>query len=86
MGNNICQSCGMLLKHENKGTNSDKSKHDEYCLFCYQNGEFTDTSLTLDRQTEKLIDIAVEKMKIPREKAREQANKILPNLKRWKIE
>ncbi|WP_299124303.1 zinc ribbon domain-containing protein [uncultured Winogradskyella sp.] len=41
--NKFCQSCGMPIKKDPKlgGTNSDGSKNDLYCSYCYQNGEFT---------------------------------------------
>ena len=38
-----------LTKDENKGTNKDGSKNEEYCGDCYQDGEYT------DNMTEKMI-------------------------------
>jgi len=80
----ICQSCGMPLNDENKGTKFDQSLQNEYCIFCYANGDFVDPSLTFEKQTEKLIEMAVSQMNMEQEEAREQANMILPKLKRWK--
>ena len=39
----FCQSCGMPLKNDPTGgaTNTDGSKNDKYCGYCYQNGAFT---------------------------------------------
>jgi len=37
---NLCQSCGFPIFEENKGTNRDNSKNDDYCTNCYQNGVF----------------------------------------------
>lgn len=38
----ICQSCSMpLAKDDEKGTNADGSKSEEYCIYCFVNGEFT---------------------------------------------
>jgi len=45
MSNNrkFCQSCGMPMDKDSQkgGTNVDGSKNEEYCSYCYQNGEFT---------------------------------------------
>ena len=41
MGQEFCQSCGMPLTDTNKGTNSDGSLNNEYCSYCYQEGQFT---------------------------------------------
>ena len=83
---NICQSCGMPLdKDPNEGgTNANNSKSDNYCSFCYNEGKFTDEGITLAEKIEKNIWIAVEKMNITEDKAREMAESILPNLERWK--
>lgn len=79
----ICQSCGMPIKRdEDAGTNADGSKNQEYCHFCFKNGKFTDPDLTIEKQIEKMADMAA-KMKIPEDKAREMAKNILPTLKRW---
>lgn len=37
----VCQSCGMPMKEEQYGTDSDGSVNDKYCCYCYKNGEFT---------------------------------------------
>jgi hypothetical protein len=41
--NKFCQSCGMPISKDpqNGGTNSDGSKNEIYCSYCYQNGTFT---------------------------------------------
>ena len=82
----VCQSCGMPLDNDpNKGgTNSDGSKSDKYCSFCFQNGKFTDEGISLQEKIEKNIQIAVSRLNIPESKAREMAESLLPNLERWK--
>ena len=82
----ICQSCGMPMENDpNKGgTNADKSLSEKYCSFCFQNGKFVDEGITLKEKIEKNIKIAVERLRIPENKAREMAEGILPKLERWK--
>jgi hypothetical protein len=84
--NEICQSCGMPLdKDPNKGgTNSDKTKSEKFCGFCYQNGKFTDAGITLKEKIEKNVQIAIATMGIPESHAREMAESIIPHLERWK--
>ena len=82
----ICQSCGMPLDKDpdNGGTNSDKSKSEKYCSFCYQEGKFVDAGITLREKIEKNVQLAVTKMAIPESKARQMAESIIPHLERWK--
>lgn len=44
----FCQSCGMPMDQdpEKGGTNSDGSKTDKYCSYCYQSGSFKDNFST----------------------------------------
>ena len=36
----FCQSCGMPLNEHVLGTNSDGSKNEDYCMYCYKDGKF----------------------------------------------
>ena len=42
MNRKFCQCCGMPLGDTDGlyGTNADGGKNDEYCWYCFQNGEF----------------------------------------------
>ena len=37
----FCQSCGMPLNNSNKGTNADGNPNEDYCIYCYKEGKFT---------------------------------------------
>ena len=38
----ICQSCGMNMDRiEDFGTNADKTPNDDYCVYCFKDGSFT---------------------------------------------
>lgn len=79
-----CQSCGMpMQKNEDFGTNTDGSKNEDYCHFCYKDGKFTDEGITMEEKISKNIEMA-KKMGVPEERAREVANNTIPKLKRWK--
>jgi hypothetical protein len=80
----ICQSCGMPLEgDENRGSEKDGSKSEEYCVYCYKEGVFVDEGISLKEKIEKNVAIAV-KMGMSEEDARAMAEKVLPGLKRWK--
>ncbi len=82
----LCQSCGMPLELNNadaRGTNADGSRNEEYCHFCFVDGNFKEPDLTLEQQIAKLTKMGVEKLQMPEEEANAWANGVLPNLKRW---
>ena len=78
----ICQSCGMPLNEDVLGTNVNGSKNDEYCVYCFLNGEFTKNE-TMEEMAESCIKHMVSP-DISEEQARSYMNKLLPTLKRWK--
>ncbi len=81
----ICQSCGMpMQKDDDFGTNADGTKSGEYCLFCFMDGGFTDEGITMEQKIDKLVEIAMSQMQIPKEKARAMAEEIIPKLGRWR--
>jgi hypothetical protein len=73
-----------LQKNEDFGTNADGSKNKEYCHFCFQNGHFIDSNITMEQQIGKLVGIAVSQQNMPEGQARKMANEIIPTLKRWR--
>lgn len=41
MEGKVCQSCAMpLTKEEEFATNANGSKNEEYCIYCYKDGNF----------------------------------------------
>ena len=80
--NELCQSCSMPLDAEMAGTEKDGTLSNEYCKYCYQNGEFTSPSMTLDE-----MNILVKQemqMRSIADNIIQQAVGTLPYLKRWK--
>jgi len=80
----MCQSCAMLMENpDDYGTEKDNQKNSEYCKYCYQDGGFVDEEITLQQQIEKCSQIAVQ-MGMDKKMAKDIAENIMPQLKRWK--
>lgn len=84
MENKICQSCSMPLEKDVPlGTNIDGSTNSDYCIYCFENGEYTDDMKTVDEYTEAMIKYADE-VGMTEEQMKEHCKNVLPTLKRWK--
>lgn len=80
----FCQSCTMPIDNmEARGTEKDGSKSELYCTYCYKDGAFTDPDMTL-KQMEEIAKTEMKKQHIPNNII-QQAVRMLPELKRWKI-
>ena len=83
-----CQSCGMPLQTpEEMGTNSDGSKNDEYCCYCYKDGAFT-SDCTMDEMIMHCAEFVSEFNKgsglaLTKEQAIAGMKEFFPTLKRW---
>lgn len=83
----FCQSCGMPLTENNHGTNADGSLNEDYCCYCYQNGEFT-RDMTMEEMIEFCSQFTDEINKnsgqnLTPEDAKNMMRKLFPGLKRW---
>ena len=80
-----CQSCGMPLEASfgNFGTEADGTPASEYCMFCYQNGAFTNPTQTVDEMVQSSIDFMTAEFKMPVEQASQMSNAVIRKLKRW---
>jgi general stress protein 26 len=89
MEQRFCQSCGMPLTDENRGTNADGSRSEDYCTYCYKNGEFTQ-EFTMNQMIEFCLQFldqwnAQTGCKLTPVQAKEQMLQHFPHLKRWKV-
>lgn len=81
----FCQSCGMpMSEEEHFATNADGSKNEDYCAYCYRDGNFT-----ADCTMEGMIDFCLncegsEEWFPDKEAAKKQMQEWFPSLKRWK--
>lgn len=77
----FCQSCGMPLSEEVLGKNLDGSKSEDYCCYCYKDGEFT-SDVTMEEMIEVCVPFEVE-AGMKEEDARKRMKEYFPTLKRW---
>lgn len=77
----ICQCCGMPLEDSSTSKEPDGSFNEEYCKWCYSDGEFKYTS------PEQIIEFCVEHFsgeEWPAEQVRAHMESLIPNLNHWK--
>jgi len=80
-----CQSCGMPVQasFSNLGTDGEGSPVSEYCMFCYQNGSFTNPDQTVDGMVQTSIDFMTANLGFSAEQATQMSNDVIRKLKRW---
>jgi len=86
MEKKFCQSCGMPMDGaaEMYGTNSDGTKNDEYCIYCYKDGAFT-SNISMDEMIEFCVPHMVSgNAEMSEDQARKMMKDFFPKLKRWK--
>jgi tellurite resistance protein len=75
----------MGATNEMYGTNADGSKSEDYCEYCFKNGEFTEIC-TMDEMIEACVPhVATADSGMSEDEARKMMRKFFPTLKRWKI-
>ncbi len=84
----FCQSCGMPLNEEVLGTNTDGSKNQDYCIYCYKDGKFLQ-DCTMDEMIEHCAQFVDEVNKqLPKPMTKDEYKQMMqgyfPLLKRWK--
>ena len=87
----ICQSCGMEMTVEEEfGTNNDGTLNQEYCIYCFKDGDFTE-DCTMEDMINSNLEFLEEfnkdsKTKLTEEDARKEMLEYFPTLKRWQKE
>ena len=83
MKNKICQSCGMPIENKNQlGTNQDGKVNDDYCKYCYLNGEFID-KVSMEEYIEMCAQYGSQ-AGMTNDDMRKYCQELFPKLKRWK--
>jgi len=83
----ICQSCGDVPLTEDKffGKNTDGSRNEDYCCYCFPNGAFNKPDETLEEMVESMVPDYVNSGDYPdADSARKMLHDRICNLKRWK--
>lgn len=88
MEQKFCQSCGMPLTDANIGTNSDGSRSEDYCGYCYKNGVFLQ-DFNMNQMIEFCTQFTDQINKetgwnLTPQQAKAQMQQLFPTLKRWK--
>ncbi len=81
-----CQSCGMPMGQDQSkyGLEKDGTKSNDYCNFCYTNGEFT-KNVTMEQMIQTVAPfITAFNSNVTRESVETMLREKLPTLKRWK--
>lgn len=79
----LCQSCGMPITNENQlGTNKDQTINQDYCKYCYQNGEFID-KVSLEEYINMCSQYGSQ-AGMTNEEMKKFCQILFPTLKRWK--
>ncbi len=78
-----CQSCGIPLEEEMRGSNNDFTANEEFCKFCFLHGEFTEPYITMEEMVSQSTDRLMSEFNFPMNKAREFAEHYVPQLSRW---
>lgn len=78
----ICQSCGMPMQQGDLGTNVDGSVNQDYCKYCYTNGEFID-KVSMDEYI-KMCSQFGSQAGMTNKEMEMFCRKLFPTLKRWK--
>lgn len=79
----ICQSCSMpIINQEQFGTNEDQSINNDYCIYCFKDGQFID-NVSMEEYIEMNIPFA-KQANMTEEQMRKHCEEVFPTLKRWK--
>ena len=83
----ICQSCGIPLTEENRGTDANGNHCETYCSFCFQKGKFTQ-NFTMTQMIEFCLQYldqinSLTGRNLTPTQAKERTLRLFPHLKRW---
>lgn len=79
----ICQSCGMPINSKDLlGTEKDGTLNNDYCKYCYENGEFVD-KVDMNKYIEMCSQFGAQ-AGMTNAQMKTFCEKLFPTLKRWK--
>ncbi|MFC4306810.1 zinc ribbon domain-containing protein [Cohnella boryungensis] len=78
-----CQSCGMPMPGVDvQGTDGSGNPVTDYCIYCYENGAFTQPDIKVEEMVEFCVPFLAEQG-VEADAARRMLSMSLPSLKRW---
>jgi hypothetical protein len=72
-----------LERPDQHGTTATGSRVNDYCIFCYRDGHFTEPDLTKSDMIARVAGFLVSMRKMPEPAAQSMAREFVPKLKRW---
>ena len=78
----FCQSCAMPMTEDVYGTNEDGTKNEDYCHYCFKDGQFTN-DISMEEMIEFCVPKTVEATDMDEKTVRKMYDEIFPQLKRW---
>jgi hypothetical protein len=75
-----------LAKPEDFGTAADGFRINDYCTYCFQNGSFTDPTISQEQMIERCVSAMARLRVMPEDKARALMTCVIPTLKRWRAD
>jgi hypothetical protein len=80
-----CQSCSMPLETTPEcGTDPAGCRVQDYCIYCFHKGAFTEPEMSRDEMVERVADHLMKHEHLAHMQARELADKLVSGLKRWR--
>ena len=79
----ICQSCGMPLDGELHGTSASGEPVQDYCVYCFRDGRYTDPDMKKEEMIAKVASYLVDAQRMGPAAADLLARRTLSGLKRW---
>ncbi len=73
-----------LKKLDDKGTEADGTRCDDYCSSCYETGDFIEPEITMKEMIEQSLSNTAKDLDISIEEARSYLKSLFPTLKRWR--
>lgn len=79
-----CQSCGLPLDARALfGTDAAELPVENYCIYCYHRGAFSEPAMSCEAMIERMTDLLVKEQHMSEFQARELAARRVPRLERW---
>jgi len=73
-----------LSKPDDFGTSAEGFRVNDYCVYCFRDGKFTDPDITEAAMLEICVAAMVKQGVMPEAKARALMTDVLPRLERWR--